>query len=83
MILKGENIDRGPETSCRGAKQELISLMFGGHTRTEIPIAWVDWWLDKKVTARSNTRLLRRLNIDFTKEKYDGGAGFEHAIFRL
>ena len=41
--------------------------------RTEMLIAWVDWWVDKKVTAQSNAKLLRRLSIDFTKEKYGGG----------
>ena len=73
LILKGYNIDRGPETSCRDAKEALISLMFGGHISTEIPITWMDWWVDKKVTERSNARLLRRLNTDFTEEKNGGG----------
>ena len=48
--------------------------MQGGQIMTEILITWVDWWANEKVTVRSNTRLCLRLNTDFTKEKYDGGA---------
>ena len=44
-----------------------------GKKRTEILVAWVDWWMDEKVTAQSSAKLLRRLNIDFTEEKYGGG----------
>ena len=47
--------------------------MQGSQKRTEILVAWVDWWVDEKVTARSNAKLLRRLNTDFTEEKCGGG----------
>ena len=47
--------------------------MFGGHIRTGIPIAWVDWWVDEEVAAWSDTKLRGRLNTDFTEEKYGGG----------
>tara|TARA_A100001015_G_scaffold45478_1_gene50167 strand:- start:105 stop:257 length:153 start_codon:yes stop_codon:yes gene_type:complete len=47
--------------------------MQGGQKRTAILVAWVDWWVDEKVTARSSARLLRGLSIDFTEEKYGGG----------
>ena len=57
--------------------------MFGGHIRTEIPIAWVDWWVDKEVAARSDTKLCGKLNTDFTEEKMVAGAGFEPTTFGL
>ena len=44
-----------------------------GQKRTEILVAWVDRWVDKEVTTRGGARLLKRLNIDFTEEKYGGG----------
>ena len=44
-----------------------------GQIRTEVPIAWVDWWVDEKVTALRNTKLLESLNTDFTEENCGGG----------
>jgi hypothetical protein len=43
----------------------------------------VDWWVDEKVTAWSDTKLCGRLNTEFTEEKHSGGAGFEPATFGL
>ena len=40
---------------------------------TEILIAWVDWWVDGKVTALRNTKLLGSLTTDFTEKKCGGG----------
>ena len=44
-----------------------------GQIGTEILIAWVDWWVDEKVTVRSRTKLGGNLNTDFAEEKYGGG----------
>ena len=43
--------------------------MQAGQIRTEVPIAWVDG----KVTALRNAKLLGRLNTDFNEEKCGGG----------
>ena len=47
------------------------------------PISWWGQWWGHKNQTRNLSLRLQRLIIDFTKEKYGGGAGFEPATFGL